>query len=115
MTKRPKKTRTWSRTFAGAAIVVPIALYWFQSYRFNQWAASQESGYVCGMPLMAAALLSVVLLGFLSFIAAILGILHYKELAQPRTIAQRTEFILVLLPLVLVLLLSATAVASLLA
>ncbi len=115
MTTRPSKTRNWSRSFAIAAIVLPATLYWFQLYRFKQWADSHEGDYVCGMPLMAAAFLSAAILGLLSFIAAILGSLHYKELSRPRTIAQRAEFILVLLPLLSLLLLIAAAFTSVLA
>ena len=96
----PTTTRGWSLLLGALAVVLPSAFYTWQAVQFSRWADAQE-GYVCGMPLMAAVFLAVLLSALLSFLAFAVGLTGYRDLPKPRSRLRAVELVLVGLPAIL--------------
>lgn len=98
--KRPATKRLTCRAasliLGALSLVLPAVYFTMQSRAFDQWAAAQD-GPVCGMPMLAALLLSVAAMFVLSLIAAILAAISYRRLARPRPLRRRAELMLLLL------------------
>ena len=100
VTLLPATTRGWSWLLGTLAVLLPSAFYTWQAVQFARWAESQE-GFVCGMPLMAVATLSVLLSALLSFLAFAVGLTGYRDLPRPRPKLRAFELLLVGLPAIL--------------
>lgn len=86
--------RVWSWILGGSSIVLPSALFLYQQHSFSEWASDQE-GYVCGMPLLGMLMLSMLLSFGLSLCALLTGLAGYRELLVPRPKVRLLEALLV--------------------
>ena len=80
------------------SVLVPSAYVLYFSWRFNQWAATQHGG-VCGMPLLGAWGLGLLVMGFLSLVAVGLGIASFVRISSPRPRRRIAELIVLAIPL----------------
>ena len=94
MTGGVSKTRAASWALALASIAVPVALYLRQVHQFEQFAASRE-GYTCGMPLLAAMMISIIVGVLLSLVASSAGLIDYRDLPRPRATLRKVELLAV--------------------
>ena len=86
------RTRAISWALALASIVIPVVFYLLQLRQFEEFAASRD-GYTCGMPLLAAMMISAIAGIFLSIIAAVTGLTDYRDLARPRPTLRKLELV----------------------
>ena len=86
------RTRAISWAFGLASVAIPTVFYLLQLRQFEAFAASRE-GYTCGMPLLAAMMISAIAGIFLSFIAAVAGFTDYRDLPRPRPTLRKLELV----------------------
>ena len=89
--------RSCSFVVLALSVLAPVAYVSYFSWRFNQWAETQHGG-VCGMPLLGAWGLGLLVMGFLSLVAVGLGITAFARLSAPRPRRRLLELLLLALP-----------------
>jgi len=80
------------------SVLAPAAYVTYFSWRFSQWAETQDGG-VCGMPLLGAWGLGLLAMCFLSLVALGLGVVSFVRLPAPRPRRRLAELLLLALPL----------------
>lgn len=85
---------------AFASVALPLALYVHQAALLAQRAAEQPGGH-CGLPWLAAVMLSVVLATLLSLVSVGLGVAALIRAPAPRPARRFAEVLLLGVPLML--------------
>jgi len=91
--------RSWSLTLGAASIAIPAAFFTYQQYGFSKWA-EQQGGLVCGMPIVAAALISLFAAALLSAGAVGAGLVAFRRIDGPRHWYRLVELGILSLPFV---------------
>lgn len=79
------------------ALVFPAAWFFYQQWRFAEWAKTAE-GPVCGMPFLGALLGALMLAAMLSFVASGFGVAAFLRLPKPRPRRRLVELLVLSLP-----------------
>lgn len=91
--------RFWSLALGVASLVVPAAFFGYQQYALSKWAV-QQGGLVCGMPVLAAALLAFLVSALLSASAVSIGIAAARRAKRQHHWNRRMELLGLSVPLV---------------
>jgi hypothetical protein len=83
------------------ALLAPAGLYLWQVSQLPEFTETGER-YVCGMPLLVAALLGSIVSVMLSLAGLAFGARSYQDLPRPRPRARLLELAFVGLPVILV-------------
>lgn len=90
--------RVCSIAMLALSVLAPGAYVAIFSWRFSQWAETQDGG-VCGMPLLGAWGLGLLVMCVLSLVALGLGLVSFARLPAPRPRRRLAELLLLALPL----------------
>ncbi len=93
------KLRKASWVLGVAAIVLPAAYLWRESAAFEAWAKTQSGG-VCGNPLIAMFMISLLACALLSAAAALLNGWSYRKEQVKRSWLRRLELVGISCPFV---------------
>lgn len=91
------RLRTTSWLIGASSLLLPAAYYFWRLNAFQRWVAQQD-GAACGMPMLAAVVLSLAAGALLSIIAAALNGLALRRQTGPRSKLRLLEPFLLSLP-----------------
>ena len=98
LAEQKRSLRATSIAVGVLALVVPAAWFFYQQWRFVEWAKTAE-GPVCGMPFLAALIGAVLLAAALSFVASCFGVAAFVRLPKPRPKRRLVELLALSLPI----------------
>lgn len=92
------RLRAASWLIGASALLLPAAYYFWRLHVFQRWVAQQD-GAACGMPMLAAVMLSLLASALLSLVATALNGLAWRRQPPPRRSKMRgLELCLLSLP-----------------
>lgn len=97
LAKQKRSLRATSIATGIFALVFPAAWFFYQQWRFAEWAKTAE-GPACGMPFLGALLSAVLLAAALSLVAASFGVAAFLRLPKPRPKRRLVELLALSLP-----------------
>ncbi|MGQ4659545.1 hypothetical protein [Lysobacter sp. F6437] len=97
-----QKWRIASLILGAMSVLIPASFFAYMRAEFLQPDPSRGAEF-CGMPLLGALLLSLVVCFVLSMIAVVIGAVSYSRLASPRSLSRRLELFAIGLPALVML------------